>query len=377
MKMRVKGAYWWALLCLLACVLAAPVTACTDWPQWERFRSQLISADGRVIDYSRPERISTSEGQSYAMFFALVADDRETFDRLLRWTNNNLADGSLAKRLPAWLWGNDGAGTWRVLDDNAASDADMWMAYVLLEAARLWNEPGYRELGESLAQRILAEESAVLPGLGEMLMPGPMGFTPDERTWRLNPSYLPIPLLRYLGKTDPRWHAIADNSLVLLRDTSPRGFTPDWVAYRLGEGFVPDANNEGQGSYDAIRVYLWAGMTNRKDPAWPKLRRIFAPMRDLLAQHRLPPRQMNPLTGQAQDDGPVGFSAAMLPMLSEPQNRVALINQLSRLLDDPPWEGRARYYDQVLTLFGLGWHQGRYRFDKDGRLQRGGDGSCS
>ncbi|MNZ44672.1 Endoglucanase precursor [compost metagenome] len=34
------------------------------------------------------------------------------------------------------------------------------------------------------------------------------------------------------------------------------------------------------------------------------------------------------------------------------------------------------YYGSVLTLFGAGWDQGRYRFAADGTLQPGWSDSC-
>src|SRR6202162_6512109 len=64
---------------------------CTDWTAYRTFTARFVQADGRVIDYSTPTQQTTSEGQSYAMFFALVANDRATFDRLLAWTRTNLA----------------------------------------------------------------------------------------------------------------------------------------------------------------------------------------------------------------------------------------------------------------------------------------------
>jgi len=91
------------------------------WPAWERFKAELVSVDGRVIDPSDERLITTSEGQSYALFFALVGNDRQTFAQLLRWTSNNLAEGDLARHLPAWLWGRDGQQQWQVLDANNAS----------------------------------------------------------------------------------------------------------------------------------------------------------------------------------------------------------------------------------------------------------------
>lgn len=83
------------------------VVAGTQWPIWEKFKQYYISMDGRVIDPQLPERKTTSEGQSYGLFFALVANDKPMFDKLLHWTENNLAAGDLRKRLPAWAWGQN------------------------------------------------------------------------------------------------------------------------------------------------------------------------------------------------------------------------------------------------------------------------------
>ena len=54
---------------------------------WISYRDK-IQKDGRTIDRSR-NYMSTSEGQSYALLRAVWMDDKETFDRVLKWTNNN------------------------------------------------------------------------------------------------------------------------------------------------------------------------------------------------------------------------------------------------------------------------------------------------
>nr|WP_269194772.1 glycosyl hydrolase family 8 [Stenotrophomonas maltophilia] len=73
-----------------------------------------------MIDHSHADQRSTSEGQSYALFFALVGNDQALFDRMLGWTQDNLAGGDMRQNLPAWLWGRDDKGGWRVLDGNPA-----------------------------------------------------------------------------------------------------------------------------------------------------------------------------------------------------------------------------------------------------------------
>ena len=142
--------------------LSGQVQAACHWPAWEQFKREFVSAEGRVIDPSDPRKITTSEGQSYALFFALAANDREMFATLLNWTQNNLAEGSLREHLPAWLWGKKGDNEWTVLDTNSASDSDVWIAWTLLEAGRLWKNDDYAATGKALLAKI-AENGAVFP----------------------------------------------------------------------------------------------------------------------------------------------------------------------------------------------------------------------
>src|SRR5258707_8801314 len=168
-------------------LLIMPNTACVaqDWlALWKSYTTAFMDNQIRVIDHDAGDR-TTSEGQAYAMFFALVANDRRRFDRLLHWTEANLASGDLSLHLPAWLWGKDPDGKWGVLDSNSASDADVWMAYTLEEAGKAWGDANYRSLGIALAKRIAAEEVIQIPGFGTALLPGAKGFHNGD-VYRLN-----------------------------------------------------------------------------------------------------------------------------------------------------------------------------------------------
>jgi endoglucanase len=71
---------------------------------------------------------------------------------------------------------------------------------------------------------------------------------------------------------------------------------------------------------------------------------------------------------------PVSFEAALIPFLLSSgeqaeatrlqQNVMAEISKSTGLLDSP-----ARYYDQNLALFALGWREQRFRFAPDGTLR--------
>ncbi|AIK16154.1 endoglucanase [Pectobacterium atrosepticum] len=191
------------ILTLLWLWASLATAAVCDWPAWEQYKQHYISEQGRVIDTSTPNKITTSEGQSYAMFFALVANDRAMFDRLLKWTEDNLSAGDLRANLPAWLWGESKDKQWAVLDPNSASDADLWIAYNLLEAGRLWKEARYQTLGTTLLARIAKEEVVNIPGLGVMLLPGKVGFA-EKESWRVTfrRSCWPV-LLRWVRRGNP------------------------------------------------------------------------------------------------------------------------------------------------------------------------------
>ena len=345
----------------------------TDWPAYRIFVEHFVQADGRVIDYSSPQLKTTSEGQSYGLFFALVANDRATFDRLLNWTRTNLAGNQFDAqnvRLPSWLWGKKPDGSFGVLDPNSASDSDLWIAYDLLQAGRLWHEASYTQLGEALAAQIARQEMTTLPGVGPMLLPGPQGFKNGGVT-RLNPSYLPLPVLRALAKDMPNgpWAKLADSAYKLIKTTAPQGFAPDWAAWQNGQ-FVVDPKEGDTGSYDAIRVYLWAGLTSPADPLAKPWLAALGGMRAKVAQSGIPPEKVSSTTGTASGEGPLSYWGALAPYfksLNDERGLGLARTHLAALDTNVP--GREPvYYDRVLGLFGTGFIDGRYRFDEAGRL---------
>jgi endoglucanase len=348
----------------------------SQWPAWDRLKQLYATEDGRVVDRSVPEQITTSEGQSYALFFALIANDREAFATILRWTANNLADGDLAQNLPAWQWGRANDGTWRVLDSNPASDSDLWIAYTLGEAGRLWCEPSYAKLGSDVAARILREEVVLIPGLGPTLLPGPKGFV-NRDTYRLNASYVPIQLLRGLARqtNDKLWNEVVRTSERVILGSTPRGFAADWIQYRPKQGFVTDRETNGIGSYNAIRVYLWAGTLAPSDSLNAKLARGFAPMVQSAAARSAPVEIIDTNTLAMKGDGSPGFSASLLPMLAN-ANQTAALNAHRRRASDALLKNGDAYYSDVLSLFGLGWIENRYRFDAAGRVAPTWKSSC-
>ena len=347
-------------------------TSCAprDWPSlWTSYASTFMDDQIRVIDRDAGDR-TTSEGQAYGMFFALVANDRVRFDKLLRWTERNLAEGDLSTRLPAWLWGQGADDSWGVLDTNSASDADVWLVYTLYEAGDAWRDPQYTRLADALASRIADEEVVDVPALGPLLLPGARGFA-HQGKYRLNVSYLPLQLFIALGARQPRgpWNAIARTIPRIVQASSPRGFATDWVEVGSDGAFTPSSH----GSYDAIRTYLWAGVLDPTTPSRDALLKTLGGMAPVVHASRRPPARVSATGVIADANGPIGFSAAMVPYLDALGETRLAREQRARvrdardaqtgLLGRPP-----KYYDQNLALFALGAAERLYWFDARGRL---------
>ena len=414
------------MVLLAAILLVFTATGrCMDKPAtlWNSYASHFINQQGRVVDPQGADR-TTSEGQSYALFFALVENDRPRFDRLLEWTQANLAAGDMAAHLPGWLWGKAPDGTWKLLDPSPAADSDCWIAYDLLEAGRLWNQPAYTLLAHRMMARIARQEVSDLPGFGPMLMPGTTALWVHNHVWTLNPCYTPLFIFDRFAQADPAgpWESIAANLPRLLRESNRGGFAMDWVNYSPTLGFSPapapvapkpkpaapttpgvapkqptaavapvippapvvppaPANPPAPvipaawGSYDAIRVYLWAGMLDNDARGRKEILASLSGMAAYLANHDAPPEKVSAEGIPLAQDGPVGFSAAVLPYLRAlPGTDKSFARQQDRmgeqLVASTGLYGKdPAYYDQNLALFATGFLQARFRFGVHGELK--------
>jgi endoglucanase len=343
-----------------------------DWLSlWKSYVAGFMDSQVRVIDHDAGDR-TTSEGQAYGMFFALVANDRSHFDGLLSWTEQNLAGGDLSANLPAWVWGRTPNNQWGVVDKNSASDADLWMAYTLLEAGKAWNEPRYTKIGTSLAHHIATQEVAEVPGLGTTLLPGPTGFQ-HGASYRLNASYVPLQLVLGVGHfvPDGPWLKIAASTPALVSNSAPHGFVSDWTEFKTDAGLqaVPTIC-----SYDAIRVYLWVGMLDKATKDREALLKSLSGMSNYLHGNPIPPAKVRP-DGTIEDPkGPVGFSTALLPFASALNDDQIRNQQMSRVQSELKAQTGlfgtpAHYYDQNLALFGLGFLDQQFSFDATGQLR--------
>jgi len=180
--------------------------------RWVAYKREYVSPDGRAIDF-RNGSMTSSEGQAYGLVRALWMDDREAFDVMLRWTLDNLQGGDPGA-LPAWKWGAH-EGRWEVLDAQPAADADQFMIWALLGAAKRWKEPRYSEQAARMLARFWEVEVEEVAG-APVVLPGP--WSRGSSVIQLNPSYFLPFIWRDFAVFDPAhpWQAVIDRAYVLL-----------------------------------------------------------------------------------------------------------------------------------------------------------------
>lgn len=253
---------------LSACATGAAAASRPLVSSWRAYVHGYVQSDGRVIDHSA-DMITTSEGQAYALVRAWWSNDRVTFDRVHTWTINNLQAGDPAA-LPAWKWGARSDGTWGVIDPNPASDADLWIAWALIGAARDWDMPEYRLQAVALATRIWDEETTEVAG-ARTLLPGP--WAKGKSPVPYNPSYAMPFVFRTLAAADPvhDWASMVASSYAQLGAILTRyPLPPDWCWLDADTGALvdPPVGEEAKlgFAYDAMRVpwilsadVAWAG----------------------------------------------------------------------------------------------------------------------
>src|ERR1700739_24748 len=192
-------------------------------------------------------------------------------------------------------------------------------------------------------------------------------------TYRLNASYVPLQLILGLNHfmPDGPWEKAAATVSMIVSNSAPHGFVSDWTEFKTDTGLQVSPTI---GSFDAIRVYLWAGMLNSSTKGRDALLQSLSGILNYLHANDIPPAKVRP-DGTVEDPkGPVGFSAALIPFAEALHEEQIVDQQMSLvrselkpptgLLGAPP-----KYYDQNLALFGLGFAQRQFWFDPKGGLR--------
>jgi endo-1,4-beta-D-glucanase Y len=208
-------------------MLPAVVIGCTGGPSragtaWRGFAGQgsavafldaYVRSDGQV---TRPDQggDTVREGQAYGLLLVEVTGKPAVFGRIWQWTQDHL-------QLPSGLFAYHADAAGRVLSTEAASDADLLIAWALLRShgpgAVAWHQAGRR-----VGAAVLAHEVTTGPGGTPVLAAGPWA---TGRPASLDPSYCALPVLTDLAQLtgDWRWRRLAYEAVTLTSRLSAGG----------------------------------------------------------------------------------------------------------------------------------------------------------
>jgi len=243
-------------LFILISIIFINYSACAgESREWKDYQANFISKDGRIYDIFH-DNISHSEGQGYGMLLALAFEDKNAFERIWRWTRNNI--GVREDQLFAWKWGKRDDGKWTVIDSNNATDGDILIAYALIKAGQKWNEDKYSKRGREIIREIRKKMAFTWQGYS-LLLPGEKGFK-QESDFIINPSYTIPSAFRLFGDHDDKkfWGEIYSNSLSILKrsESGEMSLPPDW-ARLSGSKVSPAYDKSPYYGYGAVRTFLY------------------------------------------------------------------------------------------------------------------------
>jgi cellulose synthase (UDP-forming) len=246
---------------------------------WSYYKFHYLDA-GRVVSLDE-NRITTSEGQGYAMLRAVWSGDEDTFESAWNWTKTYLQvrDDSLF----AWKWKG------KVLDLHSATDADTDIALALVLASRRFSEPRYEHEAVEIIEDIWNREILVV---GDAHYPTAGDWTLKERFPVIHVAYLAPYAYQEFAKLDAAhpWSRVSDTSYAVLH----------WLYFERGVNLPPEVvyvdratgklrlENPSTGkvanfSYDAFPIYWRVALDARWH--WPfekRLReRMLEPLRAL------------------------------------------------------------------------------------------------
>ena len=215
-----------------------------------------------------------SEGMSYGMMIAVQLDKKEEFDRLWKWARTHMYhDEGPHRGLFAWHCSPAGVR----LDENAASDGEVWMVTALFFAAGRWgNGEGIFDYGaeaRALLRTMLHKSEERQDLVTDMFDSNNrlVVFVPETglASSFTDPSYH-VPHFyelwaRWADQDQEFWAAAAGASRAFLRSAAhPRtGLMPDYSHF---DGSPIDP---WEGGHDAFRFDAWrVGMNVAVDHAW-------------------------------------------------------------------------------------------------------------
>lgn len=346
---------------------------------WQRYKDiYLEKGTGRTLDKQR-DFITTSEGESYTMLRSVWLDDKETFDKSLKWSEDNLKQKN--SNLFSWLFGRREDSSYGILysnnGQNTASDADSDIALALAFAYKRWGDQKYLDLAKLIIKDIWDNEIIIIKGRPYLAADNVEKNYSDNIV--VNPSYLSPYAYRIFATIDPDhpWNKVVDSSYEILEksmalplDKDASAFLPaNWVTIDKKTGAVayPISKNLNTNySYDALRVPWRIAL----DLVWykePRAQKILTSLNYLNEQwnnfHAIFSDYSHDGSVISNSETPAMYGGSLAALLSIDLNNAKDLYETKLLslynADTDSWKYPLSYYDDNWAWFGMALYNGQ------------------
>ncbi|WP_224997311.1 glycosyl hydrolase family 8 [Cesiribacter sp. SM1] len=241
--------------------------ALSEYNRWKR--TQVVACGNGLRVIADPSRETFVEAMGFGTLLAAYANDRETFDGLLRFYKSKRTPES--KGMMGWKVTCDG-----IVDPGSATDGDVDVAFALIVASKQWNDQAYLEDAKEILQIVKDNVffQCTVNGRNVLVLgPGYSGVA-----WggcgMMDIMYHTPAFFRVFAEVtgDDAWATLAEDTYTLLNAgaNATTGLVPDW---QTASGNPGPGGRAGHFGYDACRApwrltldYLWNG--NQQAKAW-------------------------------------------------------------------------------------------------------------
>jgi endoglucanase len=322
---------------------------------WVFYLDRFVSPDGLVSDFEN--NISTSEGQAYGMWRSVIMKDKQNFDNIWQFTKKNYQVRT-DDNLFAWKARSK---EFKIIDYTVASDADIDIAYSLINAYENWGDDSYlneaKQIIDSIWKKLIFDVN------GRLIL----GFSDDpyeENGLIFNPSYFsPYAYKKFSKYSDFNWNKLVDDTYFLLAEINNKfKLPPNWLAIDLKNNNFKEPRkilnlNKNDYGFDAFRLFFRIALDYnlyKSDNSFQYLRKNKKVLQDIVTANSYLPAILTNNGDTVVSYSSPSTDSALIAVLSLDKNSMKTQNEiLFKSYKDGYWGNENNYYDQNWSWFSL------------------------
>jgi endo-1,4-beta-D-glucanase Y len=208
---------------------------------WTSFKEKNITLEGRVVENNT--NFTESATQSEAILSAVRYNDKQMFDKLLNWSNQNLKNESKTE-LFSTSWGNY-QGVNKILNYEYSTEYNLKYGLAILMGFEKWKDPIYLDQGIKIINQL---KSTNFKSINNKLLPlySNTDSNPDA-IYNFTTSSCNTYAMSYFTKFQSEWNQLKLNCYELLKNSYNQiDYIPEYASLSLKDGiWTTNPNNKG------------------------------------------------------------------------------------------------------------------------------------